>query len=103
MAELQADPLATDKSSPIILKVHDGFYSSRPISKPLLGSIINRIQHDICRDNGGFMTMSMQRVKPWAYAPFDLAGYKWKKQKAIYEKEAEGYLARRVDNGILDF
>jgi hypothetical protein len=103
VAELEADPLEQDKSSPIILKVHDGFYSSSPISKPLLESIINRIQYDICRDNGGFITMSMKRVKPWAYAPFDLADYNWQKQKAIYEKEAEGYLARRVDNGILDF
>ena len=47
--------------------------------------------------------MSMQKIDPWRYAPFVLAEYEWKKQKAIYEKEAEGYMAHRVDNGILDF
>ena len=101
--DLEADPLETSKSNPIMLKVHDGFYSSRPISKPLLESIIHRIQHGICVNNNGFITMSMKRLKPWASAPFVLAEYEWKIQKAIYEKEAIGYLDRRVDNGILIF
>ncbi len=103
VAELKADPLEQDKSSPIILKVHDGIYSSRPISKPVLDSIIARIQYGICKGTKRFITMSEEEIDPWRYAPFVLAEYKWKKQKAKYEKDAEGYMATRVDNDILDF
>jgi len=95
VAELEADPLVEDKTSPVILVVHDGFYSNKPISKPLLESIIARIQYGICRDNKGFITMSMNKLKPWRYSPFVLTEYEWKIQKAIYEKEAEGYIASR--------
>ncbi len=103
IAELKADPLEKDKSSPVILKVHDGFYSSRPISKSLLNNIIDKIQYNTCKNTKRFITMSMEKISPWRYEPFILSEYKWKKQKAIYEKEAEGYMATRIDNGILSF
>lgn len=92
VAELNADPLSKDKSSPIILKVHDGFYSRRRISKGLLQGIIDKIQHDICKNAKGFITMSENAIKPWAHSPFVLAEYEWKKQKAKDEKDAKGYL-----------
>ena len=62
--QLEAGIKAKLKSSPIMLMVHDGFYSSRKIPKAMRQEILDKIQSANCKDFRRFLTTSEEPINP---------------------------------------
>ncbi len=52
------------KANPVILRVHDGFYSSKRIPMALIQGILDKIQYDNCKDFRRFITASEEPINP---------------------------------------
>lgn len=62
--QIEAGIVAKLKTNPIMLRVHDGFYSSRKIPKAMLQGILDKIQYENCKDFRGFITASEKWINP---------------------------------------
>ncbi len=64
MDKVEAGIVAKLKPNPVILRVHDGFYSTRKIPKAMIQGILDKIQYENCKDFRGFITASETRIDP---------------------------------------
>ena len=62
--QIEAGIVAGLKENPILLKVHDGFYSSKQIPKKMLKPILNQIQYNNCKTFKGFLDLSEEKIVP---------------------------------------
>ncbi len=62
--QLEAGITAKLKTNPVILRVHDGFYSSRKIPMALIDGILDKIQYANCKDFRGFIKASEDPINP---------------------------------------
>ncbi len=64
MDRIEAGIMAQLGTNPIILRVHDGFYSSKRIPMAMIQGILDKIQYANCKDFRGYITVSEEPINP---------------------------------------